>query len=111
MSINGIGGLVPGILPGPREAAQEAEPSTEAQFELGQRTSDRADAALAHHADEGAALPQRAPRGADPEAWSLLTEEERVFFQDSALLGPVTYGRGSTDAAMNALGSMLDVRG
>ena len=111
MSIDGIGGLVPGIIPTPREAAQETEPSAEPQFELGQRTSDPGDAAIARRTDHDAALPERAPTGADPEAWSLLTEDERAFFQDPALLGPVTYGRGSIDAAMTALGSMLDVRG
>lgn len=43
--------------------------------------------------------------------WEVLTEEERSFFQQQALLGPLTYGKSRAAAAPSApTGQRLDVR-
>lgn len=43
--------------------------------------------------------------------WEVLTEEERSFFQQQALLGPLTYGKSQAAAAPSApTGQRLDVR-
>jgi hypothetical protein len=61
-----------------------------------------------------AALPAEPPPGTDPELWSVLSAEERVFFARLGAMGPLTYGRIAS--AMNAepaipRGGRLDVRG
>jgi hypothetical protein len=50
---------------------------------------------------------------ADPSLWSVLTDDERAFFMDSASLGPVSYGRGGAtqQPAAAPLGQRIDVRG
>lgn len=111
MSLNGIGGIGPGIIPDRGEAAKEVEPRSDAaQFQLEQGGYDAAGNA-AHSGVDSSGVPEHAPAGADPEAWALLTDDERAFFQDPGLAGPVTYGRGAIDAALAALGGRLDVRG
>ncbi len=41
----------------------------------------------------GNALQVDAPKGTDPELWSVLTHEERQFFARAGAMGPLTYGR------------------
>ena len=52
-----------------------------------------------------------APPGTDPELWSMLTAEERDFFDKAQSLGPVTYGpnAASADPALPR-GARLDLR-
>lgn len=40
-----------------------------------------------------ASLPAEPPPGTDPELWSVLSAEERVFFARIGAMGPLTYGR------------------
>lgn len=109
MTVSGIGGLGPGILPGAREAAAEPSESEQTQgfhVDLGnpERSPDQA-------AFEAGDLPARPPAGTDPEVWALLTDDERAFFEAPGVTGPVTYARNAMDAALAALGAQLDVRG
>ncbi len=39
------------------------------------------------------ALSVDAPKGTDPDLWSVLTHEERQFFAKAGAMGPLTYGR------------------
>ncbi|MDQ6827240.1 MAG: hypothetical protein M3081_00055 [Gemmatimonadota bacterium] len=39
------------------------------------------------------ALPVEAPKGTDPELWSVLSQSERQFFARAGAMGPLTYGR------------------
>lgn len=52
-----------------------------------------------------------APPGTDPTLWSVLTAEERAYFEQVQALGPVTYGPGSSvgDSAAPR-GSRIDVK-
>ncbi len=109
MAIGGIGGLGPGILPAAREPATDASRTGDAaafqtDFESLERSPDQGPF-------DAGAVPLRPPPGADPEAWALLTDEERAFFESPGLGGPVTYARSAIEAALAALGSQLDVRG
>jgi len=62
----------------------------------------------------GAAVPTQAPPGTDPELWSVLSAEERVFFAKLGAMGPLTYGRVLSQAqqppASGARGGRLDVK-
>ena len=62
----------------------------------------------------GAAVPTQAPPGTDPELWSVLSAEERVFFAKLGAMGPLTYGRVLTQAQQTpvpaARGGRLDVK-
>jgi len=53
-----------------------------------------------------------APPGVSEELWSVLTAEEREYFQQVRVAGPVTYGRGRLGVAELAVrrGGRLDVR-
>ena len=52
-----------------------------------------------------------APASRESSLWEVLTEEERSFFQQQALLGPLTYGKSRAAAAPSApTGQRLDVR-
>jgi len=44
-----------------------------------------------------ASLPAEAPPGTDPDLWSVLSAEERVFFAKVGAMGPLTYGRMSAE--------------
>lgn len=60
-----------------------------------------------------ASLTAEAPPGTDPELWSILTAEERTYFAKLGAMGPLTYGRVSSE--MNAQppvtrGGRLNVR-
>ena len=61
-----------------------------------------------------AAVPTQAPPGTDPELWSVLSSEERVFFAKLGAMGPLTYGRVLSQAqqapAPAARGGRLDVK-
>lgn len=52
-----------------------------------------------------------APPGTDPNLWSVLTAEERAYFEQVQALGPVTYGPSATspDPAVPR-GTRVDVR-
>jgi hypothetical protein len=62
----------------------------------------------------GAAVPTQAPPGTDPELWSVLSAEERVFFAKLGAMGPLTYGRVLSQAQQApvpaARGGRLDVK-
>ena len=62
----------------------------------------------------GTAVPTQAPPGTDPELWSVLSAEERVFFAKLGAMGPLTYGRVLSQAqqppAPGARGGRLDVK-
>ena len=62
----------------------------------------------------GATVPTQAPAGTDPELWSVLSAEERVFFAKLGAMGPLTYGRVLSQAqqtsAPTARGGRLDVK-
>jgi hypothetical protein len=53
-----------------------------------------------------------APEGVDPKLWSVLTTEERAFFQRSRARGPLTYGPSSDSRGPAAppAGGRLDIR-
>jgi hypothetical protein len=58
-------------------------------------------------------LPPTAPAGTDPELWSVLTAEERTFFAKVGSMGPLTYGRMTTNAPSappSIRGGRLDVK-
>jgi len=59
-------------------------------------------------------LPAEPPVGTDPELWSVLSSEERVFFAKVGAMGPLTYGRVSTEMRAESSiprGGRLDVKG
>lgn len=59
------------------------------------------------------AVPTQAPVGTDPELWSVLSAEERVFFAKLGAMGPLTYGRVLSQAQQSipaARGGRLDVK-
>jgi hypothetical protein len=62
----------------------------------------------------GASVPTQAPPGTDPELWSVLSAEERVFFAKLGAMGPLTYGRVLSQAQQQtvpaARGGRLDVK-
>jgi len=62
----------------------------------------------------GTSVPTQAPPGTDPELWSVLSAEERVFFAKLGAMGPLTYGRVLSQAqqapAPGARGGRLDVK-
>ena len=62
----------------------------------------------------GATVPTQAPPGTDPELWSVLSAEERVFFAKLGAMGPLTYGRVLSQAQQApvpaARGGRLDVK-
>ncbi len=61
-----------------------------------------------------APVPAQAPTGTDPELWSVLSAEERVFFAKLGAMGPLTYGRVLSQAQQSAVpaarGGRLDVK-
>jgi hypothetical protein len=61
-----------------------------------------------------AAVPTQAPPGTDPELWSVLSADERVFFAKLGAMGPLTYGRVLSQAQQSpvpaARGGRLDVK-
>jgi hypothetical protein len=61
-----------------------------------------------------ATLPTQPPPGTDPELWSVLSADERVFFAKLGAMGPLTYGRVLSQAQQpsvpGARGGRLDVK-
>lgn len=61
-----------------------------------------------------APVPTQAPAGTDPELWSVLSAEERVFFAKLGAMGPLTYGRVLSQAQQASVpaarGGRLDVK-
>ena len=59
-------------------------------------------------------VPVQAPAGTDPELWSVLSADERVFFAKLGAMGPLTYGRVLSQAQQPAMpvtrGGRLDVK-
>ena len=107
MNVNGIGGIGsnwPGIQPGQPRRPQEAN-----QGQAPAPTRPQQEAAAAQ-AQQGS-LPVDAPRGTDPQLWSVLTSEERTFFARARAMGPLTYGPGSQGGpAGPARGGRVDIR-
>ncbi len=109
MNIYGISGTVPGALtPGeinrprtepnrPDRADDAAARQVDVQTQPQTRTQPPAQAASAAAplgtAPAPASLPVAPPPGTDPELWSVLSSEERVFFAKVGAMGPLTYGR------------------
>jgi len=62
-----------------------------------------------------AAAPASPPAPPAASLWGLLTEDERAFFAQQALLGTLTYGRTASAAPAPTpgapLGQRIDVRG
>jgi hypothetical protein len=60
------------------------------------------------------AVPTQAPAGTDPELWSVLSADERVFFAKLGAMGPLTYGRVLSQAQQPSVpaarGGRLDVK-
>lgn len=65
-------------------------------------------------ASANGALPTQPPPGTDPELWSVLSADERVFFAKLGAMGPLTYGRVLSHAQQpsvpGARGGRLDVK-
>jgi hypothetical protein len=61
-----------------------------------------------------AAVPTQAPPGTDPELWSVLSADERVFFAKLGAMGPLTYGRVLSQSQQSSVpaarGGRLDVK-
>jgi len=60
-----------------------------------------------------ATLPAEAPAGTDPELWSVLSSDERVFFAKVGAMGPLTYGRMQAEMRAESSiprGGRLDVK-
>jgi hypothetical protein len=61
-----------------------------------------------------ATLPTQPPPGTDPELWSVLSADERVFFAKLGAMGPLTYGRVLSQVQQpsvpGARGGRLDVK-
>jgi hypothetical protein len=59
-------------------------------------------------------VPVQAPAGTDPELWSVLSADERVFFAKLGAMGPLTYGRVLSQAQQPVIpaarGGRLDVK-
>jgi hypothetical protein len=61
-----------------------------------------------------ATLPAEPPPGTDPELWSVLSADERVFFAKMGAMGPLTYGRMMAASPIETpmlRGARLDVKG
>lgn len=99
MSINGIG--YSGILRPQTGAAQGGQRGERSEAV---RTESRS-------APTPGAAASIAPAGTDPELWSVLTSEERQFFEKAQSLGPVTYSPRTAPADTSMpRGSRLDLR-
>lgn len=113
-SIHGSG-LIPPTTPPVRPAVPEGDGPRPGAGEVGtpipHARPPAADAArLEREAPGGGA--SAAPRGVDPDLWSVLTAEEREFFAVRREMGPITYGREPRAAREAPLprGRRLDVR-
>ena len=52
-----------------------------------------------------------APPGADPALWSVLTADERAYFERVQAMGPITYGPNSSPAgAAPRVGGRIDLK-
>lgn len=55
-----------------------------------------------------------APEGVDPDIWSVLTKQEKIFFARTGGLGILTYANSSSGAGVSAMpivrGARLDIR-
>lgn len=102
MSVNGVGPA--GQVPVPSLRPTESAPKEQAPAEAPLRG-----AVPQPPASLGVAA--LAPPGTDPNLWSVLTAEERSYFEQVQALGPVTYGP-SAAAADPAVprGTRVDVR-
>ena len=70
--------------------------------------------AASNSAQPNAAVPSQAPAGTDPDLWSVLSAEERVFFAKLGAMGPLTYGRVLSQSQQSSVpaarGGRLDVK-
>ncbi|NNF26187.1 MAG: hypothetical protein HKN73_03050 [Gemmatimonadetes bacterium] len=101
MSIQGVGG--PGGIPVlPREPG--ASPEQE-------RVSEKPSSGAMEAPPASLGLAALAPPGADPALWSVLTADERAYFERVQALGPITYGPNSSPAAPAArVGGRIDLK-
>ena len=109
MNVNGPSGIGgwQGIRPGQPSRPQGPDEGQEAILRPG-RAQQEAAAVQASRPD---ALPVDAPRGTDPQLWSVLTAEERTFFARARAMGPLTYGPGAQGGpAGPARGGRVDIR-
>jgi hypothetical protein len=112
MSIYGIGGGGRLGMP-PERAVEQAGGRAPAPATQPEAPRDARGTALgAANGLSAAALPSAPPPGTDPELWSVLTTEERVFYARSQALGPLTYGRDEVHSAQESIGrgGRLDLR-
>lgn len=122
MSINGIPAHLAGLsgIAGARETGRpEGGASTRTESRAPLPANANRPAAGAASADAlgvsrpPASLPAEPPAGTDPELWSVLSAEERVFFARIGAMGPLTYGRLSGEPQLQpsvARGSRIDLK-
>ncbi len=101
MSISGVGG--PGQIPvSPRELGRGPEEKSAPDQAV--RTDPPPPPATL-------GLAALAPAGADPALWSVLTADERAYFERVQAMGPVTYGPNSSPAsAAPRVGGRIDLK-
>lgn len=114
MSIHGIGQQPLPI--GPRDPGEHARDG----HPVGERPARSPAAADVRSAPAPVPVPEPppglgvaalAPPGTDPALWSVLTSEERAWFERAQALGPVTYGPDATaPAAPLRRGARIDLR-
>jgi hypothetical protein len=102
MSIRGVG--IPGQIPvTPRELGRSPEQSPVSEKGAASTQAEAPPASIG--------LAALAPAGADPALWSVLTADERAYFERVQALGPITYGPNSSPAAPAArVGGRIDLK-
>ena len=114
MSIESLGGVYgpPGLFP--RTPGPEGSSGAIGQKPLDRLNPEGSSRPGTESAGAVAAsgLPAEAPPGTDPDLWSVLTAEERVYFARAKALGPVTYSPSRLGLAELGLqrGGRLDVK-
>ena len=124
MSVNGINNtpLLPNLgatraetartQNGAQNGAERAQQAT-TNARASQNAALKPQAPIAGQSTAQSTVPPEAPAGTDPTLWSVLTNDERNFFANTAALGPLTYGRikaATNPAPPAARGIRLDVR-
>lgn len=101
MSIHGVGG--PAQIP-----VQPREPGPSPEHD---RVSEHASTAEVEAPPASLGIAALAPPGTDPALWSVLTADERAYFERVQALGPITYGPNSSPAAPAArVGGRIDLK-
>jgi hypothetical protein len=100
MSVSGVpsGAPAPGHIPAPARVGHPTAAALPA-------------AAPVRPTREAAPAAEEVPAGSDPALWSILTSEERSFFQRQAALGPITYARARPAPSSDGpIGQRIDLR-